>query len=309
MNEFKGRVLIPGSYSGKVFVSHQNVNYLASFKGALTIRDIAHFSLGGLIGLYSFDKENKDIYRCNITSAALALPKSVGSTLGSSVLQSAISLGIGPKCMLFAEKIDPISSGAIIVSSVWENKDVVVIDCLGIEFLNSLNNGDIIEVSEDGRVLISQKNNKKTKTKNSNKQANVNKAPSVHNFEFGANNNQTPTGGANNLGGVENQTPMQNDSPQNPPQASAPNANATSNAVPTNQNGNVPQTNSTNQPAQQQPQQAQPQVQVPPQQPQPSVNSQPNVNPQPSIGQQPPINPMFAGSSYAQNPQQNRDKK
>lgn len=145
MKEFKGRVINGGYFKGEAVVSHQGVNTLATFmNSALAKSDKA------VVG----DQNNHDIYKKNITGKALCLPQTIGSTTGGMVLQVICSMGINPSCLLFSEHIDSLAGAGVILSVVWENSDIIAIDQLGKEFLDTVRTGDTVEVTEDGVVRI-----------------------------------------------------------------------------------------------------------------------------------------------------------
>lgn len=145
MKQFKGRVLASGNYKGKVIVSKQGVNTLATFqKSALMNKK----------QVIASDQNNSDIYGKNITGIALALPMTIGSTTGGMVLQVVCSMGINPSCLLFSEPIDSLAAAGVVLAKVWENSNIIVIDKLGKEFLDTIKSDDDIEVKEDGTVTI-----------------------------------------------------------------------------------------------------------------------------------------------------------
>lgn len=145
MKQFKGRVLASGNYKGKVVVSRQGVNTLATFqKSALMNKK----------EVIASDQNNSDIFGKNITGVALALPMTIGSTTGGMVLQVICSMKINPACLLFSEPIDSLAAAGVVLAKVWENSDIIVIDKLGEEFLKTINTDDEIEVKKDGTVTI-----------------------------------------------------------------------------------------------------------------------------------------------------------
>lgn len=145
MKEFKGRVINGGYYRGEAVVSHQGVNTLATFqKSALAHAD----------KVTAADQNNTDIFQKNLTGKALCLPQTIGSTTGGMVLQVICSMGINPACLLFSEHIDSLAGAGVILSVVWERSNLIAIDQLGKEFLDTVRTGDTIEVTEDGTVRI-----------------------------------------------------------------------------------------------------------------------------------------------------------
>ena len=145
MKEFKGRVIAPGNWEGEAAVSKGGFNTLASFQSAaLSGKD--HAEVG--------DQNNKDLYGVNITGKALCLPITIGSTTGGLVIQTVCQMGISPSVYLFSEHIDSLAASVIVLARVWEKSDVISIDQLGEEFLNTDKPGDKLKVSEDGTVTI-----------------------------------------------------------------------------------------------------------------------------------------------------------
>ena len=145
MKEFKGRVLASGKYKGEAIVSHQGVNTLASFQKA---------ALANKKRLVVSDQNNPDLFNKDVTDKALCLPITIGSTTGGLVIQTICSMKINPACFLFSEHIDSLAASGIVLARVWENSNIVCIDQLGKEFLDTIKTGDQIEVQEDGTVII-----------------------------------------------------------------------------------------------------------------------------------------------------------
>lgn len=145
MKTFKGRVIAGGNWKGEAVVSHQGVNTLATFqKSAMSNKKSVIVS----------DQNNKDIFGLEITGKALCLPQTIGSTTGGLVIQTVCSMGINPSAFLFSEHIDSLAASGIVLAKIWENSNVIAIDLLGEDFLNSVKSGDTIEISEDGTVTV-----------------------------------------------------------------------------------------------------------------------------------------------------------
>lgn len=145
MKTFYGRPLANGEYVGEAVVSRQGVNTLATFQSSV---------LMGKKKVACSDQNNPDIYKKNLTGVALCLPKTIGSTTGGMVLQVVCSMKINPACLLFSESIDSLAAAGVVLAKVWENSDIVVIDHLGEEFLNTVQTGDKIHVYPDGKIEI-----------------------------------------------------------------------------------------------------------------------------------------------------------
>ena len=143
---FTGRPLIPGEVDGPAMVSRIGFNTYTSYKlnmvGGVTDKAICT------------DGDNKDLYEKDITGAILCLPQTIGSTTGGFVLMGVAKMGLAPKAMLFANHVDSLALGGLIMADIWIDKQVIVIDLLGQKFLDATNTGDPINVLEDGTVEI-----------------------------------------------------------------------------------------------------------------------------------------------------------
>ena len=145
MKTFKGRVICPGTCSAEALVSRAGFNTLASFQMALMFGD-KQVKCG--------DQSNPDIYKKPMKGKALCLPMTIGSTTGGMVLYTANALGKQPACMLFSEPIDSLAASGAILSSVWTEAGMPVVDKLGQEFLDYVQTGMKITVGEDGEVTV-----------------------------------------------------------------------------------------------------------------------------------------------------------
>lgn len=142
---FNGRVVLAGNVTGTAIVTHQGLNTLASYQKS---------ALQNAKQVICADQNNPELYQKNLTGKIICLPQTIGSTTGGMVLQSVINMGIGPKAVLFAEKIDSLAAAGVILSEVWNQKRVITIDQLGQEFLDQVQEGDPVEIKEDGTVIV-----------------------------------------------------------------------------------------------------------------------------------------------------------
>jgi len=145
---FQGRPVIAGTLPPTAaVVSRQGVNTLASFqKSALMHKKTVICS----------DQNNSDLYNKNLTGVALCLPQTIGSTTGGMVLFAACSMGITPAAMLFSEPIDSLAAAGVILSDVWTDNTIIAVDNLGGEFLQYVQDGMRVSVSEDGKVTVAE---------------------------------------------------------------------------------------------------------------------------------------------------------
>lgn len=146
MKTFTGRVLFKGNWKGEAVVSHQGLNTLASFQKSALLPTSKKIIVS--------DQNNPDLFKKNISGKALCLPETIGSTTGGMVIQTVAVRGLTPPVWLFSKTIDPLAASGIILSNVWNKVGLIAIDNLGDEFLNTVKDGDILEVKEDGSVAI-----------------------------------------------------------------------------------------------------------------------------------------------------------
>ena len=142
---FKGRVVVPGTTSATALVSHEGFNTLASFQMALMFGDK---------DAKCSDQNNPDLYNKKMAGTALCMPQTIGSTTGGMVLYCAAEMGRQPACLLFSKTIDSLAAAGAILAGVWSDASMPTIDNLGDEFLEAVQTGDTVTVSEDGTVTI-----------------------------------------------------------------------------------------------------------------------------------------------------------
>ena len=145
MMQFKGRPVVPGKAKAEALVSHGGFNTLASFQKCLMFGDKK---------ATCSDQNNPDLYGKPMFNTALCLPQTIGSTTGGMVLFCAAALGKQPACMLFAKPIDSLAAAGAVLSDVWTDVSMPVVDGLGDEFLEYVKTGMTITVDEDGTVTV-----------------------------------------------------------------------------------------------------------------------------------------------------------
>ena len=142
---FKGRVVTPGAAKAPALVSHGGLNTLASYQMALMFGD-KQVKCG--------DQNNPDLYKKPMLGKALCLPETIGSTTGGMVLYTACAMGKQPACMLFSKPIDSLAASGAILAANWTDASMPVVDSLGEEFLNYVQDGMMINLAEDGTVTV-----------------------------------------------------------------------------------------------------------------------------------------------------------
>jgi predicted aconitase with swiveling domain len=143
---FHGRPILSGNLEGSATVSRIGLNTLSTYKSVM---------FGGVTDkAVCSDGDNKELYGKDIGGAILCLPQTIGSTTGGFVLMGVAKLGLAPKAMLFANHVDSLAIGGLLMADIWMDKRIVAIDLLGQDFLDAVNTGDPISISEDGTVEI-----------------------------------------------------------------------------------------------------------------------------------------------------------
>ncbi len=146
MKTFKGRVIAPGTVTATALVSHGGLNTLASFQKALQFGD-KNATCG--------DQNNPDLYGKQMAGKALCLPMTIGSTTGGLVLYCACAMKRQPACMLFSNPIDSLALAGAVLADVWlDDVTMPVVDSLGDEFLNYVQDGMSISILDDGTVTV-----------------------------------------------------------------------------------------------------------------------------------------------------------
>lgn len=145
MQQFKGRVVVPGTCTAEALVSHGGFNTLASYQMAMMFGD-KQVKCG--------DQNNPDIYKKPMIGKALCLPQTIGSTTGGMVLHTAAAMGAAPAALLFSQTIDSLACAGAILADVWTDNSIPTVDQLGDDFLAYVRDGMTITVQADGTVTV-----------------------------------------------------------------------------------------------------------------------------------------------------------
>lgn len=142
---FKGRPILAGNAAGEALVTHVGFNSLASFYQPM---------LTGASQAVCSDQDNAELYGKVLTDKVICLPKTIGSTSAGATWDKIAQMGIAPKAMLFSRTIDSLGAAGLVLANVWGEKHIVVIDRLGDDFLNTVQEGQPIAIQEDGTVVV-----------------------------------------------------------------------------------------------------------------------------------------------------------
>ena len=142
---FQGRAVLPGRVEGEALVTHTGVNMLASFMRCLVLRSKK---------AVCSDQDNSELYGKVLTGRILCFPQAVGSTVGGLALETAAHMGVAPEALLLSEHIDTFVASGVTLADVWSGRRIVTVDQLGEGFLAYVEDGQKIEVREDGTVVV-----------------------------------------------------------------------------------------------------------------------------------------------------------
>ena len=145
IKRFKGRVVVPGEVIAEALVTHAGFNTLANLKTAGSF-----LNPKGVLQ----DMNNPELYGKKMPGKILCLPETIGSTTGGMVLYCASVMGVGPACMLFSKKADTLAVAGAVLTANWSKHPIMLVDDLGDEFLEEVEEGQRIHVKEDGTVLV-----------------------------------------------------------------------------------------------------------------------------------------------------------
>lgn len=146
---FQGRIITPGTAKAQALVSHGGFNTLASYQTPM---------LTGDKKVKCSDQNNPDLYQKSLLGKALCLPETIGSTTGGMALYTVCATGKQPACMLFSKHIDSLAAAGAILAAYWaDDVHMPVIDLLGDEFLDYVQDGMEIEVKENGIVEVTSR--------------------------------------------------------------------------------------------------------------------------------------------------------
>jgi predicted aconitase with swiveling domain len=145
MDKFQGRAVIPGQVRGNVMVSKKGFNVLSSYMGALVSNGEQTLCT---------DQNNPDLFQKDLSGAILCIPQVIGSTTAGMLIQTVAAMGIQPKAILFSATAESLAISGVLLADIWENTKIVTVDGLGDRFLESVQEGQTVEVAEDGVVTL-----------------------------------------------------------------------------------------------------------------------------------------------------------
>lgn len=142
---FTGRPVLAGTCQGEALVSHGGLNTLASYQKTVVLQSKK---------AVCSDQNNPDLYKKDMTDKIICLPQTIGSTTGGLVIMTICSQDSQPKALLFSDHIDSLAAAGVILSDIWLDKRIIVIDQLGKDFLDAVQTGQSVSITADGTVTV-----------------------------------------------------------------------------------------------------------------------------------------------------------
>jgi len=147
MTSLGATIIIDGACDAPALVTRQPINFPAALCKAPNllpwkrgeVRDRGHEWFGK-----------------NIVGKALVFPACVGSTYTGLVLLEIISLGRGPAALV-VQTADPLLLSGVILSEVWFDKSIPVLEHPGAHLFDEISTGDRIRIELGaGKLLVQQ---------------------------------------------------------------------------------------------------------------------------------------------------------
>ena len=139
MKSFAGRPILKGHGRGPLLSTDQPVNFTAAFTKILNV----------------FPRWRAEVrdrhhpwYKMNIGGKVLAVPACIGSTLTGLVLLDLVRLKAGPVAII-VDKSDTLLVSGVVLSEVWYDRSVPIVEYPTKELRANLRDGQIVEVDGD----------------------------------------------------------------------------------------------------------------------------------------------------------------
>jgi predicted aconitase with swiveling domain len=145
MKKLQGIPVIGGKVKGEVMITRQPINFTAAMTKVTNLLPGKKAQV--------LDRHH-ELFNHNIANKVLIFPACIGSTHTGLVLLELVALSAGPIAMI-VQNNDPLLTSGVVLSKVWYNKSIPLIEYKGDEIFDLLENGDTIEVDGDtGEIFI-----------------------------------------------------------------------------------------------------------------------------------------------------------
>lgn len=146
MRKLQGTPVLGGKVTGEVMITKQPINFTAAMTKVTNLLPGKKAQV--------LDRHH-ELYNQNIYNKILVFPACIGSTHTGLVLLELVALSAGPKAMI-VQNNDPLLTSGVVLSKVWYNKSIPLVEYKGDDIFELLKNGDQVEVDGDtGEIIIS----------------------------------------------------------------------------------------------------------------------------------------------------------
>ena len=136
-DRFTGRIVVDGACDAPALVTRQPINFTAAMckvpnmlpSKRAEVRDAHH-----------------ELYKQNVAGKALVFPACIGSTHTGLVLLDLVSLERGPAALI-VQNCDSLLISGVVLSEVWFDKAIPIIEYPGEDLFDRVANGDRVRVT------------------------------------------------------------------------------------------------------------------------------------------------------------------
>lgn len=136
MRTFQGRGVVKGRAVGPALISDRPVNFTAAFTKPLNI--VPYFRA-------EFLDRHHPWFKTNIKGRVLVFPTAIGSTHTGLVLLDLVRLQAGPAALI-VDQADPLMVSGVLLSEVWYQRAIPVVEYPTAEIADAARDGDLVEV-------------------------------------------------------------------------------------------------------------------------------------------------------------------
>lgn len=143
MITLKGRGIIPGHAIAPALVTQTPMNFTAAFTTPKNL-------IPGRLAVVQ--DRHHDLYKKSIKDAVLIFPACIGSTITGIWILQIVYKRQAPAAMI-VKNADSLLTSGLVLSKVWFNKGIPVVEYDGDDLFTKISTGDLVEVDGDSGVI------------------------------------------------------------------------------------------------------------------------------------------------------------
>ncbi len=136
MNGLRADIIIDGRCDAPALVTRQPINFPAALCKVLNLLPARRAEIRD---------EHHELFGQNIDGTVLVFPSCIGSTYTGMVVLELISRGRGPAALI-VQKADPLLVSGVVLSDVWYQKSIPVLEYRGEDLFDVLRTGDGVRI-------------------------------------------------------------------------------------------------------------------------------------------------------------------